>query len=476
MLQRLLQLLPKAAESKDLTAAGTEKLPLAVLEFQSPTAAVIAEDFPASSRMTNYLLAGLVASLLLAAGLIKVEELVIANGEMVSTAPDTVVQNYNASAILRQVKVEQGDFVHKGQVLATLDPTNTQADYNALTAEMQAYQAQVDQLQAQEDGKPYVPDPANPASALQFQTYSQQVGQYNAQMQYYTQQVNQYQTEVNGYNAQAAYYSQRLGIASNIQGMYQSLQNLAVGSKLNTLDATDNTVSLRANLASSQSSAQSTQKQLDATIAQRQAFDQQWKAQISQDLTTAINNLTQTRQQLEKADFANNLVTLVAPQDAVVQSVAPVSAGSVLGAGQELFDLSPVNAPFEIQCDVTSNESGYVKAGDKTTIKFSTLNYLLYGQAYGSVINMSADSINPQDTPAVSSQLQSAPVPGTTPQALYYQATVSVDKIVMRDVPAGFRLMPGMPVEVDIVVGRQSVLTYFLTQLQPIITQSMHEP
>jgi len=365
--------------------------------------------------------------------------------------------------------------VHRGQVLATIDPTFQAADFNALSQQANAYQAQVDQLQAQENGKPYLPDPTNPAATLQYETYQQQVGQYNATMESYTQQINQLQTEVNGYNGQAAYYKQRLGIASSIQGMYTNLQKQEVGSALSTLDATDTQVSMQASYAQNVSSAASTQKQLDSVKAQQTAFDQQWRAQISQDLANAENSLTETRQSLEKAQLANQLVDLVAPEDAIVQSVLDISVGGVMQAGQQVFDLTPVNAPYEVQTDVDSSESGFAKVGDKATLKFNTLEYMRYGEAYGSVSDISATSVNPQNTPGVQSGIQAAPTPGA-PQDLYYTATVSLDELELHNVPQGFRLVPGMPVEVDMVVGRISVLNYFLIAVEPIIYQSMHEP
>jgi HlyD family secretion protein len=44
------------------------------------------------------------------------------------------------------------------------------------------------------------------------------------------------------------------------------------------------------------------------------------------------------------------------------------------------------------------------------------------------------------------------------------------------NVPKGFRLVPGMPVEADGVVGKRSILGFFLARLAPIAYNSMHEP
>jgi HlyD family secretion protein len=43
-------------------------------------------------------------------------------------------------------------------------------------------------------------------------------------------------------------------------------------------------------------------------------------------------------------------------------------------------------------------------------------------------------------------------------------------------VPAGFRLMPGMPVTADIKVGKRTVLAYLLERIIPVTKEGMREP
>lgn len=472
-MRRLNQLLPKYSKG-GLVAAGTDEvLPLAALEFQSPTSAVIATPLPLVARSTSYILTALVLSLLVIASVFKVDKLVAATGVLNSVTPDISVQAFNAVSIVRDIKVRPGDFVSKGQLLATLDPTYTSADLKALTLQEQNYSAQVAQLQAQENDTPYTPDPKNPASALMLQTYNQQMGQYHYTLENYNQQVSQLKTQIEGYNQQADYYRQRLGIATNVENMRKKLQQLQVGSQLDSEAATDDRVNIQAELASAISQADADAKQLAAVQAQRDSFAQQFKAQTSTDLATALNNLAQARQELEKAQFNNGLIQLQAPQDAIVQSVAPVSVGSVLQAGQQLMELSPVSTPFVVEADIPADQSGFVHIGDKVTIKFSTLEPLEYGTAKGTVISVSPESINPQDQQ--NTVTMGPPLP-TAPQTLYYKAQISFDVMNLHNVPQGFRLVPGMPLEADIIVGKHSILSYFLSRMAPVAYESLHEP
>ncbi len=473
MLLRLRQLLAKPQAQVGLTVTDAETLPLAVLEFQSPTAAVIATQLPMSARSTNYSIATMVFIMLMIASLMKVDRQVVAISILNSSSPNVTIQAFNSSSIVRSINVIPGQIVHRGDVVARLDPTYATADLTALTQQEQNYAAQVAQLQAQEDGKPYVPDPANPYSALQLQTYNQQMSQYNYTIENFQQQVNQLQTEINGYNNQAAYYRQRLGIASNVETMRKKLQQLQVGSELDTEAATDERVSMQASLDSAISSSQADAKQLASVTAQMNSAAQQFKAQTSTELATALNNLSQAQQALTKAQLDNQQVALIAPRDSVVASIAQVSPGSVMQPGQTLMTLAPVNASFTVEADVDATESGYVRPGQKVSIEFATLPAFQHGSALGTVLSVSNTSYNPQDQST--NTTFGAPLPGA-PTHLYYKAEISLDEMSLYNVPPGFQLVPGMPINAYIIIGSQTIIGYFFNNLSPLVTNALHEP
>ena len=452
-------------------ASEPDALPLALLEFQSPTAAIIAMPLPRIARLTTVWITLMVLSMLVVSGIMHVDKIVSAPGKLVSTASTIVVQPF-VTSIVQTINVQEGQIVHKGDVLATLNPTYASADLTALTSQQQAYKAEVDRLQAQENGTPYNPDPANPSSALQLSTYNQQVGEYQSTMDGYDEKIKEAQTNIAGYNQQAAYFQQRLGVASNVETMRKNLQQLQVGSEIDTLAATDDRLNIAGSLASAQSSAVAAERDLASQQAQRDSYDQQWKATVSQQLSDAINNLTQAEQSLAKAKLNDQLVELVAPRDSIVLSVAQTSVGSVLQSGETLMELVPVDAPLQIEADVSGEDSGYVHPGDRVKIKFDTLPFLQYGTAEGVVLSVSPDSFNPADQGPAGA---GPPLPGT-PQTLYYKTEISLDELNLHNTPPGFRLVPGMPLSADVLVGTRTILGYFTRRILPVAYDSMHEP
>src|SRR5271165_3706430 len=124
----LRQRLPRAIDAE---SAGGSLLPHAALEFQSPSAAIIATPVPALSRATTLFVFLLLASTLIASGLIQIDRIVSASGKLIAEAPNMVVQPFD-QAIVESINVRRGDIVRQGQVLARLNPTFSAADLTAM--------------------------------------------------------------------------------------------------------------------------------------------------------------------------------------------------------------------------------------------------------------------------------------------------------------------------------------------------------
>jgi type I secretion membrane fusion protein, HlyD family len=443
---------------------------MAVLEFESPSAAVIATPVPALSRATNLYVFLLVVSALAASAVIHVDKIVSAKGKLVSAAPNIVMQPFDQT-IVESIDVRKGDVVRQGQVLARLKPTYTAADITAMKDQVDLLDAKAARLQAEITGTDYVPDPSNPHAALQAVVFHQRTSENKSSLRAYDKRIDQLQTQIAGSNSQAVYYRKRLGIATEIAGMRADLQARNAGSKLNTLLASDVELGLRGSLTELESDAAQAGRKLNAEQAARETFIQHWNGKVAEDLADARGQLVQAQQRYTKATLHNRLVELTAPRDAVVLSVAKITVGSVVTSAEPLIQLVPIDATFLVEADIPGIESGYVSQGDTVRVKFDTLPFLRYGTADGVVRTISADSFSPETSPREGgSMLPSRP--GT----LYYRAEISLEEMALHNTPAGFRLMPGMPVTADVKVGTRSVLAYFIERILPIAYDGLREP
>jgi len=464
---RLLKFSRGATDGKP---ARRSPLPLAVLEFESPSAAIIASPVPALARAINLLVFLLVVSVLVASALIRVDKIVSAKGKLIADAPNIVMQPFDQS-IVESIDVRKGSIVRKGQVLARLNPTFTAADQAAMKDQVDLLSAKAERLQAEAADTDYVPEVSNPHAALQASILELRTGEYKSSLQAYDKRIDELQTQIVGDNAQAGYFRERLGIAADIESMRAKLLALQVDSRYNQLLAADVRLGMAASLTRAESDAAQAGRKLGGAQAERKTFVEHWYGQISQDLADTRGKLVDARQRYAKADLRNQLVVLIAPRDAVVLSVAKTSVGAVVTSAEPLIHLVPIDTPLLVEADVSGIESGYVSLGDEVRIKFDTLPFLRYGTARGVVRTISADSFSPETT---------AKEGGSTlpsrPSTLYYRAEISLEELALHDTPAGFRPMPGMPITADVKVGTRSVLSYFIDKILPVAYEGLREP
>jgi len=471
-----MQLLPRpSSKATDRALVVAERhdptLP-AILEFQSPSTAIVNYPIPRRAQHTAWVITSMFVACVIAMGVIKVDRVVTAQAKVVSKNPTLVVQPLDTS-IVRSIDVTEGEAVHAGQVLARLDPTFAAADLGASAAQVSSLQAQVVRMQAEVDDKPFAYTGLDPNLSLQAAIFAQRKAEYDYTLENYRQKANSLIQAIARANSDAAGYRDRLEVAQNVEQMRRQLEKLQVGSRLNTLAAMDNRAEMSRNLASAQEQAMGAQRDLAASLAERDAYAQNWHAELADKLSDATSKLSDAREALNKAQLRRQLVELRADRDATVLTVAKVSVGSVVQSGQQLITLVPSDAPLEVEADIAGSEDGYVHVGDPVALKFDTFPFTEYGMAYGTVRIISADSFTAQDDQR--NPTGAVPVP-TTSNAPYYRARVAIDRVALHDVPPNFRLMPGMPVTADVKVGKRTVLQYLLERVLPVAHEGMREP
>ena len=277
-----------------------------------------------------------------------------------------------------------------------------------------------------------------------------------------TAKISQAQATIQKYQSDASRYQQREQIAKQIEDMRAFLASHGTGSQLNLLTSQDARLEVLRTLEYDHNSLDEAQHTLASMTADRDAFVQQWNAQLSQDLVTARGNLDTAQASLEKALRHHDLVRLTAAEPSVVLTVAKLSVGSVLKEGDTLFTLMPINAPVEAEIKISARDIGFVRAGDRCVLKIEAFNYMEHGTADGTIRWISDNAFTTDDN--------------GQPVEAYYKARCGLDATHFVNVPPKFRLIPGMTLQADVNVGTRSVAMYLLGGLLRGFGESMREP
>lgn len=444
----------------------------ALLEFQWPSTAIANAPIPRAARGIIWVISSLVIALIALAGLIPVDQVVTTRGLVVSQSPNVIVQPLE-TAIVRSIDVREGQHVRAGQLLARLDATFASADLQSLAMQVSTLDAEVARLKAEADGQAFNYDGLDPSWTLQASIFERRKAVYDAKLESFDRQLDELSSVISRSQSDADGYRQRLKVAASIEQMRKQLEARQVGSRLNTLLAEDNWAEMSRSLSNAEQTTEAAKRQQAGAAADRNGYIQSWRAEVSQSLSEASSRLSDARELFNKAKLRKQLVELKAEVDAIVQSVAKVSVGSVLQSGERLITLVPANAPLEIETNIVGRSSGFVHVGDPVVIKFDTFPYSQYGLAHGSVRALSPDSFSARDQ-ARDPNSSLAMLPSDAEP--FYRTRISIDQVALHDVPAGFVVSPGMPVTADVKVGQRTVLKYILGVMLPIGQEAMREP
>jgi hemolysin D len=436
--------------------------------YQSETAEILEAPEPAGVRATVYVLGTFFVALLLVSCITRLDRVISStSGQVVTTEATTVLQALDPS-IIKTIDVHDGQTVHAGDVLATLDPTFAAADVSALKMQIASLDAQVARCEAELAGRAFNPsESADPTTTrynqIQRAFYLQRKGQYDDQVRSYNEQIAQVTATIAKLQNNQTRYSDRAKIAKEVETMRATLAAAQVGSRLNLLAATDQKTELLRNLEYDQNSLLESQHQLEATTSTRNAFMQQWLAQTSQELVTARNQRDTALQQLEKASKHKDLVRLVAAEDSVVLRMAKLSVGSVLKEGDPLLYLAPLRSPVEAEVHISTRDVGFIRPGDPVKVKLDAFNFIEHGMVEGTVrwISEGAFSTNEDSGSAIEP---------------YYKARIALTNVDLHSVPEGFRLIPGMTLTADVHIGTRSVLMYLVNGALRGMNEAMREP
>lgn len=437
-----------------------------VSAFESETAALFERIAPSREHTVLYVLIAMLLSSFGAMAMVQLDRVVTGKGRIVPAGGQLFISPLDRS-LVKEVLVKAGDLVKQGQVLATMDSTFASADLSQLTQRQSSLDAEVARRKAELDGRPYAPIGNKPYETLQLGIYNQRQAEYRASLQEFDARISGAQSAIAQYQRDIFDYEKRLTLARQTEQMNLDLRKKGYVTQQQVITATDARLEVGRLLANAQSQLQTTTHTMESLRAQRDAYIQKWRSEISAGQVQAQNELDATREQLRKAEKLNELVTLTAPADAVVLEVGKISQGSVASAGGDrtddaLFTLVPLTATLQAEVAVPSSDIGFIQPGDTVRLKLDAYSFVRHGTVTGMIKTISEGSFTHDET----TNTQVAP---------YFKVTVEVRELALRNVPESFRLIPGMTLQADILVGQRTILSYLVEGALRTGSEAMRE-
>jgi len=342
-----------------------------------------------------------------------VDEIVRAEGEVVSSSRSQIIQNLEGG-ILAELDVRQGDRVEAGQILARLQDTKFRSKVDELQDQIDALEIQRFRLEAEMEGAFDFNVPGDLAQRSPRILASERA------------LLNARQTD---------FTSRREGARDVLAQAQDELDNLERLLKKNFVALIEVNRGKKA--------------VSDAQIKYNE-IGTRAELELAEEFSETLQELTSRRQELRLAQDQLDRTVIKSPMKGIVNSLAVTTIGGVVRPGEEIFEIIPLGEELFVEAKVKPENIASVDRGQPATIKLSAYDYTIYGTLKGTVDFVSADTFEDERNPKAQP---------------YYRVTVKVDRSSFTERQQGIEIRPGMRATAELQTGSKTILKYLLKPL-----------
>lgn len=413
---------------------------------------------PLRAQGLLYTIAGAVLILILWAAFAPLDEIARGEGKVVPSQQLQTIQSLDGG-LVTDILVREGQIINEGDTILKVDATRFSANlaesksqYFALSAEVERLSALIQQRQPQFPAELATEAP----DRLQHELYSYQTSKAELDeliaMQY--QQQQQKQQDLNEAIAAQKQYEQTLELTE---------QELAVTRPLLSTGAVSNIDILR--LERAVATAQGEANRSRAVVAKARSSVLEAENKLS-EIRLNMFNKWQMQLSESRAKLAALTESLTGLSDKVVRSEvkSPISGtvqrlhintvGGVLTPGKDIVDIVPLNDLLVIEAKLSPKDIAFVKLDQPAIIKFTAYDFSIFGALHANVSHISADTITDEK------------------DNTFYVVRLTT-KSRFRD--GSLSILPGMTVQVDILTGKKTVLSYIFKPITRATSNAMTE-
>lgn len=414
-------------------------------------------------RITSYTLRALALAMLLFivwASFSEIDQTITARGRVVNPLPNIVVQPLETS-IIQSIDVRIGQIVKKGDRLAMLDPTFTQADEAQLRTRLRSLENQMRALQGELSGSAASSAAGDADAQLQARLSNERQANLRAQQSRMSETMAKLRASLETNQKDQVSLNQRVRSLREIETMQEKLVAQQYGARVKLLEAQEKRLEAERELLLTQNREQEIRRDLAAFDAEKTAFDKGWRQKAMEDLLAVTRERDSIAEQLAKANKRHNLVNLVAPSDGVILDIVKLSPGSIVKEAESFFTIVPLGGALEAEVQINSMDVGYVKVGDAAHLKLDAFPYQKHGSLDAKVRTISEDSFRREQ--------------GEEGTDAYYVTRIAFGDAKLKKMGKS-RMLPGMTVSAEIKVGKRTVMSYLLWPLTKALDESIREP
>lgn len=444
-----------------MMSGATKSLSRESLDFAPGLLAIQENPPPGLPRAVLYVVAILVAILLLWVSFGQLDIVASAEGRLVPQTYVKIVQPAEGG-IVQDILVREGQPVEAGQVLMRMDAKITEADARTIRNELSLKSLQLRRIDAELAGRPMVMA-VDDLPAL----YAQVEAQYRAHRQSHLDAVAQESAilEKARYDLNAAeeVLSKLRQVVPTYRKSAESYQRLTAQGFVSSLAAEEkerDRIEKEQDLRAQASTVDSLKVSITASEKRLAQITSKHRSELQNERVDAESQYRKLQEEWSKIDHKAHLLELRSPQAGIVKDLATHTRGTVVAPGTVLMTIVPHEDPLQVEALINNEDVGFVHLGQQAMIKLAAYPFQKYDMIGGTVIHVGPDAAEGGNAVAKTGE-DPKQLPG-----LHYKALVRLDMQYLETDGRKMRLTPGMQVVAEIHQGQRTVMEYLLSPVQ----------
>jgi len=345
-----------------------------------------------------------------------------APGQIVATAKTQEIQAYD-DGVIEKIDVKEGQFVHSGELLVSLQKERAEATYEDGKAKVAALQATLARLKAEVFGG----KPEFPKSVYDYP-------------EFISNQTQLFQRRQQALNDEISALNESLELAN--QELALNMPLLETGD----IGATE-IIRLKAKVS-----------ELKGKISNvRNKYFQDSQADMTkaeEELSTKLQEFADKKITLERTD-------IYAPIDSIVKNILITTKGARVRPGDVIMELVPFGDQLIVEAKLQPADISFIKKGQKAAVKLDAYDYTIYGIFDGEVIYISPDALKEKTSEGEKS---------------YFTVRIKLDNTeLVSKTGKKIEVTPGMTTNVDIITGNRTVFEYIAKPIIKTVSEAFHE-
>ncbi|MBK0021662.1 HlyD family type I secretion periplasmic adaptor subunit [Ochrobactrum sp. S46] len=392
---------------------------------------------------------------------------VVSQGNFVVDSYIKKVQ-HPSGGVVGEILVKDGDRVSLGDILITLDSTQTRAQLAIITKRLDQLNARKVRLEAERDdhlllqfdpdlvARKESPDVARSLHSEQ-QLFEFRKQAREGRKKQLLERINQFKHEINGLKAQQLAYERGLDVLNaeinNLRPLL--LDGLVSAQRLNALETQ------AATFGGERGEKLAYQAQIAGRIAEARlqiiSIDQDLKTEVGQELREIESQIGEFTERKITAEDELKRINITAPQSGFVHQLSAHTVGGVIVPSDIILQIVPDDDELMIEAKIAPQDIDQISLGQAVIIRLSAFSQRTTPELKGSINRIGAELTSDEKS-------------GLS----WYLVRIGINAAELSRLD-GLKLLAGMPAEVLIQTGKRTALSYLTKPLIDQINRAFKE-